>query len=225
MIKINLAARKGSVHAGTAATSTEGATGSATLSQTLAGFSIGKIRDAAFDPSILGQLKELPLKRIGVIVITIMVANYLSSSYQADELSKLDRELEKLRTAQKGLKAELDKTKGFEAIKVSLENDERTMKTKIEVIQKLLTDRQKPPKLLLTLSNIIPPEMWLGSFQLTQTDVKLSGYAANNLQVPEFQKNLSESADFKDVTLVGQSTMKDAQGNDIVRFEMEAKRR
>jgi Tfp pilus assembly protein PilN len=225
MIKINLAAKKSaSAGGGTGATGTA-AGGTGSLSQTLAGFSVGNIRNIQFDANSLGQLKELPLKRIGVIVVTILVANYLSASFQADELSKLDKELDKLKTAQKSLKAELDKTKGFEAIKVSLENDERTMKTKIEVIQKLLVDRQKPPKVLLSLSNIIPPEMWLNSFTLTASDVKLTGYAMNNLQVPEFQKNLSESADFKDVNLVSQTAARDPDGSEIVSFTLEAKRR
>lgn len=225
MIKINLAAKKSASHGGGTAATGTAAGGTGTLSQTLAGFSIGKLRDVQFDAAALGQLKELPLKRIGVIVVTILVANYLSASFQADELSKVDKELDKLRTAQKALKAELDKTKGFEAIKISLENDERTMKQKIEVIQKLLVDRQKPPKVLLSLSNIIPPEMWLSSFTLNSTDVKLSGFAMNNLQVPEFQKNLSESADFKDVNLVDQSSSREADGTEIVKFDLEAKRR
>jgi hypothetical protein len=226
MIKINLAARKGPAVApggtATGGTSGTGVTGSGTL----AGLSLNNLRDLRFDAQTLGQLKELPLKRIGAIAATILIANYLSSSFQADELAKVTRELEKLRAAQKTLKAELDKTKGFEAIKVSLEADERTMRTKIDVIQKLLVDRQKPPKVLLGLSNIIPPDVWLSNFSLTATDVKLSGYAMTNLQVPEFQKNLSESADFKDVTLVSQTSTKDPSSQiDIVHFDLEAKRR
>jgi Tfp pilus assembly protein PilN len=157
--------------------------------------------------------------------MTVLIANYLSSSFQAEELSKLDGQLEKLVTQQKGLKAELEKTKGFEAIKKSLEADELTMRTKIEVINKLLQDRQKPPKVLLGLSNIIPADVWLSTFELDASEVKLSGYAMNNLQVPEFQKNLNESADFKDVTLLGQSSMKDSSGMDVVKFDFQAKRR
>lgn len=223
MIKINLAARKGPTLSAGTGTGTQG-TG-ATGSGTLAGFSLNNLRDLRFDADTLGRLKELPLKRIGAIVATVMIANYLVSSFEADEIAKVNLELERLRTAQKGLKAELDKTKGFEAIKVSLENDERTMKTKIDVIQRLLVDRQKPPKVLLGLSNIIPPDVWLSSFNLTATDVKLQGFAMTNLQVPEFQKNLGESADFKDVTLINQSIYKDTTGLDIVHFELEAKRR
>jgi Tfp pilus assembly protein PilN len=222
MIKINLAARKGSAVA-TSAGQTDAGTGQNTASTSLQS-QISRLKDLQFNAATLGELKDLPIKRLGGVILIIFVANYLSSSFQADELKKLDDQLEKIATQGRTLKAELDKTKGFDVIKKSLEADELTMKTKIEVINKLLSDRQKPPKVLLGLSSIIPAEVWLSNFNLTQDDMKLSGYALNQLLVPEFEKLLGESADFKDVRVNSQTAATEG-GMDVVRFDITAKRK
>ncbi len=98
------------------------------------------------------------------------------------------------------------------------------MKTKIDVINKLLSDRTKPPKVLLGLSSIIPAEVWLSVFSLNETDMRLSGFAYSQLLVPQFEKVLGESADFKDVRVNSQSSFVE-NGMDVVKFDLTAKRK
>jgi Tfp pilus assembly protein PilN len=218
MIRINLAKRKG---AGVAV-------GAAEVEQRISkGFgALGELGQRFnIDISSLENFRDLPLKKPAAVVILAIVANYTLQSYQEEEIQKIEASIKKVAAEQVKLKGELDKTKGFEQIKKSLEGDELTIKTKIEVIQKLILDRQKPPKLLLALSNLIPNDVWLEDFKVSEGDLKLTGRALGLIQISDFMKNMSESADFTDVRLVATDTAKDGEGIEVTHFDITAKRR
>src|SRR4051812_7145125 len=123
MIRINLAARK------------QGA---------VSGGSVREIKGPTLLTSpmdALGGLRELPIKKVVLLLLVIIVGNYVLGDYKDGEIKKLDAELATMRQEQTKLNADLAKTKGYEDIKKVLDADELTLRTKIETIQTLLNGR------------------------------------------------------------------------------------
>jgi Tfp pilus assembly protein PilN len=199
MIKINLASRKQS--------SAMGGGGGG-----LAGFLADKN---------IESLKELPLKKIALTVIVGIGASYLLDDFKANEMAKLAAQEAALNTDKQKATAALAKLKDFDEVKKGLDNDEFTLKTKIETIDKLVEDRRTPPKLLMELSKSIPPEVWLSEFKIEHPDVKIIGASMGFNQISDFMKNLNENVFFTALQLE-----KTEQGHDgFATFELKAKRR
>jgi Tfp pilus assembly protein PilN len=173
----------------------------------------------------LEVLKELPLKRIGIIVITAYVANYVVAMTKDEELRKMDEGINKATVENGQLKQKLEKTKGFEDLKKALDNDEKTIRVKIDTVKKLIADRQLPPKMLQSVSNSIPSDVWLTNLKINEEGINFKGSAVGFGQVSDFMKNVSESAFFTDVKLISSSQTKDEVGQESASFEVSAKRR
>jgi Tfp pilus assembly protein PilN len=209
MIKINLATKKASVQS-----AGEDGKKSTPLG---AGFSKLDLR--------LDAIKDLPIRKIATAALACMAGSYLLDGYKEDEMKKVDAALSKVTAEQTRLRAEVAKSKGFEAMKKQLEADEFSIRTKIETIEKLVADRQTPPKILLAVANTIPAEVWLQTFKMADGEASFRGYATNYNQISDFMKNLNENAYFTDLRLVGTSQTKDSGGSEAASFELSAKRR
>jgi Tfp pilus assembly protein PilN len=215
MIKINLASKKQSVVATGAAPEAGGRGGR-----------MGTLFNSV-DPGQLGDaLRDLPLRQkilpsVGLCVALI----YISSTWQGQKIAEQEKELAQLEERQMRLKGDFGKTRGYDQLKKTLDEDERMIRTKIETIQKLIADRQTPPKLLLTLSSTIPEEVWINEVKIEKGLVRLKGNSFGYNQVSDYMKNLSESAYFTDLTLVGTKVVKDETGASNPAFEISAKRR
>jgi hypothetical protein len=213
MIKINLATRKAAV----TATADGGKTSGTGFKNFLnAGLKI----DARLD-----GFKELPIRKLAVAALACYAASWMLDSYKEDELNKVAAIIAKARDDQTKLKTELAKTRGYEQIKKDLDNDEKTLRTKIETIQKLLAGRQTPPKMMIALSGAIPQDVWLTGLKIGEQDVSFKGASLGFNQISDFMKNLNESAYFTDVRLQGSQKSKDESGAEVAGFELEAKRR
>ena len=125
----------------------------------------------------LDDLKSLPLRQIGLMLVVAAGATYLLDDFKQAELKKVAEVAVKIRTEQARLKSELVKTKDYEENFKSLEADEATLRAKTEVIQKLLTDRQLPPKMMMPLATAIPQDVWLKSVDVKDQEVSSGGSA------------------------------------------------
>lgn len=171
------------------------------------------------------SLKALPLRRLGVLAVTLFAVSYVLDAYKEEELAKARAAFTKVQAEQTRLKAELASTKGFEAMKKALDADEEMIRAKIDTVQKLIADRQTPPKLLSALSSTIPGEVWLVDFKLDGEDVKFNGMSLGFNQISDFMKTLNENAYFMDVRLVATQQAQDETGTNVAKFELAAKRR
>lgn len=213
MIKINLALRKqpasvtGDVRGGGAAGSALGFLAGMRVDQRLDGF------------------KDLPLKKFALMALVAVMGGYLLDDFKEGELSKIDALLAKDQEERRKLEGDLGKTKGFEAVKKALDADELTLRTKIDTIQKLLTDRQIPPKMLTTLSASIPADVWLRSFKVKDDEISIRGSSLDYNAISDFMKGLNESAYFTDIQLKGTQQERDELGADVAAFELFARRR
>jgi len=184
MIKINLATRKQTIGVRTNAGTLSGLTGGMNFN-----FDLKILRDRS-----LGK---------PIVYIVLSAALWFGWSwYQDQELSRIDVEIVQYETENKGLRAELDKSKGYEQVKKALDQDEETLRAKINVISKLVTGRQDPPKTLIGLATGIPTEVWIDTFTADEATMKIHGVALSFENVSDFMKNLGESAFFSDVRLV-----------------------
>jgi Tfp pilus assembly protein PilN len=169
----------------------------------------------------LDGLKELPLRKIALLLAVGIGASYLLDDVKQKELDKLTVQEDRLNGEKNRAMGELGKIKGFEEMKKVLDNDEFTLKTKIETIDKLLDDRRTPPKLLIELSKTIPPEVWLSDFKIEYPDVKITGSSLGFNQISDFMKNLNENVYFTELKI--EKTEQGQSG--FATFELKAKRR
>jgi Tfp pilus assembly protein PilN len=207
MIKINLATRKQS---------------GASVVQEPKSMSL----DAAALRNKLDDFRDLPLKKIALMFVVGVMATYLLDGYQKEELQKASDEITRVTSEQTKLQTELDKTKGYEAVKTGLDEDEKILRTKIDTIQQLLKDRQTPPKLLGSLASSMPKDLWLTSFKLENELATFQGSSTDFNQISDFMKTLSENAFFTDVKLkLTQQAMDQTSNTVVVNFELTAGRR
>jgi Tfp pilus assembly protein PilN len=170
-------------------------------------------------------LKVVPWPLLILVIAVIYFANLMVEGHKEQELAKLDQEMQLLEAQQSKLMVEMNKTRGYEALKKALDADELTLKTKMETITQLMNERTIPPKLLISLSSSTPPEVWLNEFQIKDQNVTFKGAAAGFSQVSDFMKNLGENIYFKDLTLKSTVSAKDPVTGEVANFELEAKRR
>jgi hypothetical protein len=222
MIKINLHQRKAAVGVaagGTSQTEVGSLKGFASIIQRLrAGqgrAAFGEAGDDARGAMILG-----------VVYFVFALGGWWYASSEKDRLlAEVAAESSALDSKMALLDSELSKTQGYEQTKKSLEADEKKIRTKIETIQELIRDRGTPPKILMTLSDSIPKDVWLKDFVLKDRNFKISGLSNGMDVVSDFIRNLSETIYFTDVQLKGSKSEAQKSGRELTTFELEAQRR
>jgi Tfp pilus assembly protein PilN len=212
MIRINLALRKqpsGAVDA----TKGTGATFNT--------FSLDRFRDARLD-----GLKDIPIKKLAVLVVVIGVSWYVVDDWKSSRLAELDARVASISEERDRLAKGLAKAQELEVLKKALESDEAIIRNKIGTVQKLIQDRQTPPKVLLALSTSLPNGVWIKDFRIADDGVTFHGSSLNITQISDFMKAIGDNALFQDVRLVRTEQAKDSRsGLDIAEFELQAKRR
>ena len=203
MIKINFATRKRSA---AAAPGEKGKAGG-----------LGKLD--------LGSLAELPLKKFALAAGACALGYWLLEDFKQTELDALAPVVQKLTAEQTRLNAELAKTKGFEAVKAQLEQDEFVIRTKIETIEKLVSDRGDTHKMMMNLSETLPAEVWLKDLVIRGGEVVFKGSSVGYNPISDFMKRLNESAYLSDLALLSTTQRADRRGTEIADFELTARRR
>lgn len=222
MIKINLAKKR------------EGASG-------LSGFSIAQIREWI---QSLTARKEIPLPDVQVgedpskakfwkafgkwaVCIGLLIGiDYWIGFEKNERLSKISTQLSALEIEKNQVQQRLLKVKGYETIKKQLEEDEKSIRTKVDVMAQLLTDRNIASKMLMHIAQAIPAEVWLTELKMDPKAVKVTGSTSGYNQVSDFIKNLTETADFNEISLSGiEESLSRTQDQRIQNFELSAARR
>jgi Tfp pilus assembly protein PilN len=217
VIKVNLASKKQAVVA----------QGSSPAGKASFSFDLKKIDLQVIRSKIrLDLIKEPQTRKLLAVGVISVLAYFGLDSYENDLVQKQDDILVQVNSENLKLTAELAKTNGYQAIKLEIDADEKILRTKLDTIKSLISDRQVPPKLLLALSNDIPTETWLSEFALTAKDIKLSGSSVGYTQITDFMKMLNESEYLTDVKLVNSKQDRDqTSGVNIATFELSAKRK
>ncbi|MBC7387279.1 MAG: PilN domain-containing protein [Cryobacterium sp.] len=222
MIKINLKSRKAAVgvSAGGAGGEIPGISGVGGKFASL--FARVKSGGGGFSAD---QSELKPAIILAVVYLTIGgVGWWFASEEKSKQLAEVSTEIAGVESKISLLDSELGKTKGYEAIKKSLEADEKTIRTKITTIQELIRERGAPPKILMTLSETVPANVWLREFSLKDRKFHLLGSSDGMDVVSDFMKGLEETLYFKGVVL--KSSKQDSKlGRQTAQFELDAERR
>lgn len=211
MIKINLASKKKSTGGGGTLGSTEG------------GFKLS-LDNLKLDSSAMGDFKKLPYKKYLLYFIIGVLANYTFNSFKEEQLNSLTAQIEKLNAEKPKLEAEASKMKGLEALEKSMDSDEKVIRTKLDTIQTLISDRAVTSQILQEMIRITPSEIWLSDLTLKGSEIAISGFSTDFSYVSEFMKVLSESSILKDLNLKDTQTAV-TDGMEAASFKIEAKKR
>lgn len=210
MIKINLLKRKSSQRS---ALSSGGALSAGAVTDQL------KDLFSKISPEIQSTLYTLV-----IYAVIGGVAHYFLEDRKQKDLTTTKADIQKLKNEISLLDSEIAKTKGYEKVKKELEDDERAIKTKIETIQKLVDERTAPPKMLMTLSQSTPKDVWIDDFSVKDSEVRIKGSSLGLTVVSDFMKSLEETVYFKDVTLKNSKQQRE-KGVEVANFDLELKRR
>ena len=178
MIKINLALRKQS-----------GVNAPATL-----GGSLGKLD--------LAILKELPIKKVLVPIVIGYVATTFLDNYKQEQVEILVGILNNNKAGTVKLQADLTKYKDYDVVKKTLEEDETTVKAKLETIKTLISGRAAPLKMMNTIAKVIPKNVWLTEINMDKKGFAIKGGSLDFSLISDFMKSLKESDIFSGVDLI-----------------------
>lgn len=168
-----------------------------------------------------------PIPRALLAVGICYYAGDMAETYKAEELAKVDAEIASIEKEKDAILKKLAKIKGFEPIKKQLEDDEKAIRVKLEVVKKLLEDRNAPAKMLMQIAQSIPEEVWLTQLRVSEDSVKFSGATPSYNQVSDFIKSLGGTSQFADISLSGiqETGGADFKEAKVQTFDLNAKRR
>lgn len=219
MIKVNLHQRKAAV--GVTAGSPTG--GSAGLSALIAKLKGGAAGGEGLNMDMLGNQKAGLI--LGAVYAVILAGGWwFLDDQKLAMVAEVDAEISALEDRTNRLNSDLGKTSGYEQVKKDLEANEKAIKTKISTIEELIRDRGAAPKILMTLSEAIPKDVWLNEFALQNRKFRISGRSNGMDLVSDFMRSLEETIYFKGVVLRS-SREEDNLGKSTASFEIEAERR
>jgi hypothetical protein len=221
VIRINLHQRKAAVGVAAAGATTQTETGLKGFASLVARVRSGQNFSNFGDG---GDLRGTAI--IGVVYLVFLGGGWWYVGQEKERLlEEVTAEVTTVDSKIALLDSELSKTQGYEQAKKSLEADEKKIRTKIDTIQELIRDRSTPPKILMTLSDSIPKDVWLRDFALHDKSFKISGLSNGMDVVSDFIRNLSETIYFSDVQLKGSKSDVQKNGRELTTFELEAQRR
>jgi len=184
----------------------------------------------------LAEMRKSPILRIVIALLICYIVQGTVDDMRTDDMKKLDVQIAAVEKQVSDVTTKLNQVNGFEKVKKQLEEDEQTVRTKLEVITKLVDDRSSPAKILLQIIQDIPEQVWLSDFDIKNNNIRISGATTDLTSVSDFIKSLTESTMLEGISLrnieeaVVQGKVAESKPNDpaeikIQNFEITAKRR
>ncbi len=161
--------------------------------------------------------------------IAIGIAYFVEDSiqgYKKDAVSQFEKKITSIENQITGIQTKLNKIKGFEIVKKQLEEDEKTIRSKLEILNIVLQSRDEPSKMLLHIAQNIPEEVWLTEIQVKDDAVNFAGATPGYTQVSDLLKALNESSFFSEINLRGiEETTSTTREQRVQTFQINAKKR
>jgi type IV pilus assembly protein PilN len=142
------------------------------------------------------------LALIGIVVVLLFIGGW-TSNHMITSLSEYENEVGLKESELLKLK---DKTKKVE----NMEQNQKLLIEKLEIIAKLKTRKQGPVRILDDITRAIPERAWLTSISQKNDTIEFSGVAVDGQTVSDFIARLRESKFIDDADAVKtQLVMKD----------------
>ena len=166
---------------------------------------------------------DFPLRKILTAIIIAAGANIFVDSEKQTAFKTIDMSLKKKQAESQVLDEELQKTSGYEQVKINLEQDRFTLASKIETIQKLLTGRQECSKILVALAKGLPDKAWLSFINLKADKISVEGNSLDFNLISDYMESLGQQIYFPNIML--KKSQKEQQDQiDVAKFEIESSR-
>ncbi len=147
------------------------------------------------------DLEDIPLRKIFLSIIACLMGGFILDDLKSSKIQNVDKEIVAKQEIFEKLKKSSKKTKSIDKIKKQMERDEFVIRTKIETIQKVILDRRQTAEMLISLSELIPKEVWLSRFNVGPKRIEINGRSKDFNFVSDFMKNLGESSYFAELSL------------------------
>ena len=161
---------------------------------------------------------KLPVGIDAVSVIVILVialgAMWLYYTGQKREIARLEDEIA-------AMQAELQRLQEAVRLVRELEEKERTIRVKLDIIAKLNKDRFLRAHLVDELSRVLPENTWLSTITEKNRALTIEGFAFSNFIVADFMRKAEESPYFDNVDLTVLNQEK-ASGYDVMKYKLTA---
>lgn len=165
-----------------------------------------------------------PVIRLIAAAVICFVADGFVADYKASEMEKLDKVYSKYAAEAKKAKDEVDQIKNYEPLRRQLEDNEKILMAKLDVVQSLMNGRAQSLRTLFALSESTPNDVWINSIRKNKTDIVLQGGALEFNYVSDFMKKLSENTYFGNVQPLYQRNEKGGGGVQYVTFELAVRK-
>ena len=130
-----------------------------------------------------------------VVLVTVVVLLAGTHVYQTYTLSRLEKELEAMRSEIQALNLKVKEVG-------DLQNRIKDFKGKYKIIEELNRKKSGPVLVMESLSNATPASLWLTDLRESGGGVTMTGLAIDNQTVADFMKALAASKYFTSVELV-----------------------
>lgn len=151
-----------------------------------------------------------------VVVVFVLILGVLYFVFAAQK-----REIVKLEDDIASMQSELKRLKEAVRLVKDLEEKERAIKVKLEIIGKLNKDRFLIAHMLDELSDLLPENCWIISVVEKKPSVSIEGISFSNFVVADFMTKLEASQYFQNVDLSVVSRDKVA-GYNLMKFKLTA---
>ena len=167
-----------------------------------------------------------PIPKVAMGIVAAMMTEDHLNGLKEEDLKRVGKQIESVEKEKGKLESELAKIKGFEPMKKQLEDDEKAIRLKLEVVNKLLDNRNAPARMLMQIAQAIPEEIWLTHVTVNKDTVNLRGATPGYSQVSDFINALNTSGQLGEIALSGIEESKgDKKEQQIQTFELKALRR
>jgi type IV pilus assembly protein PilN len=161
------------------------------------------------------QKKERLVNQLAILILAVIATvlvcffSWMSFSGRIDDVKT---EISTKQNKINSLKKTLNEIKGFETSKKDLQ-------AKLDILDKLKSDRSGPVKLLDALSRSIPEEVWIMTFSEDNGVVSMTGGGMTEQSIATFMKNLEKSPYYMDIEL-GSIEQKKTGDNEHLSFNI-----
>jgi Tfp pilus assembly protein PilN len=165
----------------------------------------------------------VPIAAIFGIPLALGFAASLAFDHFAElRTSEMQREEQALADEKNKVLQEVSKLTGFEKTRDEIEGNLRSIRGKMETIERLIQNRDGPTKALIYLSQSIPPSAWLTDINFAESSYDLRGGALDPALVTDFIARLQKTIYFTSVQL--RETTSIDQNSDKVSFSLSGSR-
>ena len=129
-------------------------------------------------------------------------AFYGLDQYKENELNKLQQVLDDKKNQLSKIQHKMDSTREFDTMKNTMDNNEKSVRIKLETIKNLMAKKNIVLNAMLFVSNTIPKNVWLDTITLKENDFIIQGDSLDFKFIAEFVKQMKKDAFFSNLELV-----------------------